>query len=74
MTLTEARRKYAEALQVPDDSTGMRQLQIAYAKEALNKLEARASRARSARKAKDEAMRSLGLVKVRGALGGLYWE
>jgi DNA-directed RNA polymerase subunit RPC12/RpoP len=26
------------------------------------------------RKANDDAMRSLGLVKVRGALGGVYWE
>ena len=24
--------------------------------------------------ARDEAMESLGLVKVRGALGGVYWE
>ncbi len=28
----------------------------------------------AARKAKDDAMRSCGLVKVRGALGGVYWE
>lgn len=26
------------------------------------------------RKQRDEMMRSLGLVKVRGALGGVYWE
>lgn len=26
------------------------------------------------KKAKEEAMRSLGLVKVKGALGGTYWE
>ena len=26
------------------------------------------------RKARDHAMRSLGMVKVRGALGGTYWE
>jgi hypothetical protein len=31
-------------------------------------------RAREARKARDEAMRSLGLKKVRGSLGGTYWE
>ena len=31
-------------------------------------------RAKRARKAKDEAYRSCGLVKVRGALGGVYWE
>jgi len=28
----------------------------------------------SKRKAREEAMRSLGLVKVRGAMGGTYWE
>lgn len=27
-----------------------------------------------ARQYKDEAMKSCGLVKVRGALGGIYWE
>lgn len=26
------------------------------------------------RRAKDEAMKSLGLVKVKGTLGGTYWE
>ena len=26
------------------------------------------------RKERDEAMRSLGLKRVRGALGGIYWE
>ena len=26
------------------------------------------------RKQRDDVMRSLGLVKVRGALGGTYWE
>ena len=31
-------------------------------------------KARQSRKMRDEAMRSLGLVKVRGALGGTYWE
>lgn len=31
-------------------------------------------RARQRRRAKDEAMLSMGLVKVRGALGGIYWE
>jgi len=32
------------------------------------------SPARQALRAKDDAMRSLGLVKVKGALGGTYWE
>jgi hypothetical protein len=27
-----------------------------------------------ARRMRDDAMRSLGLVKVKGALGGVYWE
>jgi len=31
-------------------------------------------RANNNRKAKDQAMRDCGLVKVRGALGGIYWE
>lgn len=31
-------------------------------------------RASQARAFRDDAMRSLGLVKVRGALGGTYWE
>ena len=26
------------------------------------------------RRAREDALRSLGLVKVRGALGGTYWE
>lgn len=30
--------------------------------------------AKAARKARESAMRSLGLVKVRGAMGGTYWE
>jgi hypothetical protein len=34
----------------------------------------RNAKARENRKARDEAMRSCGLVKVRGALGGTYWE
>ena len=32
------------------------------------------AKARAARKERDSLMRSLGLVKVRGALGGTYWE
>lgn len=77
MTLTEARRKYAEAVQEmsqPGDSGGMREWRVSQAKEALDKLEAKVSRARANRKAKDEAIRSLGLTKVRGAAGGIYWE
>jgi NMD protein affecting ribosome stability and mRNA decay len=29
---------------------------------------------RAARKAREAVLRSLGLTKVRGALGGTYWE
>lgn len=36
--------------------------------------ERKKAKRRAARKAKDEVMRSLGLVKVKGALGGTYWE
>lgn len=31
-------------------------------------------RAKRARSAKDQAMRDIGMVKVRGAMGGTYWE
>ena len=38
------------------------------------KEDARKLKARIARRDRDEAMRSVGMVKVRGALGGTYWE
>ena len=31
-------------------------------------------RTRMSRKAREEVLRSCGMVKVRGALGGTYWE
>lgn len=34
----------------------------------------KARKARERRKAREQAMRDCGLVKVRGALGGIYWE
>ena len=34
----------------------------------------RRKKASESRKAKDDAMRSIGMVKVRGSLGGIYWE
>jgi len=34
----------------------------------------RSRRSNLARKMRDQAMRDCGLVKVRGALGGTYWE
>lgn len=34
----------------------------------------RRARAAAGRRERDAALRGLGLVKVRGALGGIYWE
>lgn len=34
----------------------------------------RARKARLSRKARENELRGLGLTKVRGALGGVYWE
>jgi len=34
----------------------------------------RAARAKANRETRADVMRSLGLVKVRGAMGGTYWE
>jgi hypothetical protein len=44
--------------------------------ESVRSQAASAKRARAAanRRARDAAMRSCGLVKVRGAMGGTYWE
>ena len=41
---------------------------------AEEKRKARNLRAKEARKARGDAMRSVGMVKARGALGGNYWE
>ena len=41
------------------------------AKEALGK---RNSRARANRRARESALKDLGMIKVRGSLGGTYWE
>jgi uncharacterized Zn finger protein (UPF0148 family) len=38
------------------------------------KTKAKKDQAKANRKAKEEVLRSLGLTKVRGALGGTYWE
>lgn len=35
---------------------------------------ARRANARKARREREQALRDLGLVKVRGVLGGTYWE
>ena len=34
----------------------------------------RQDRKNKARRERDQAMRDIGMVKVRGALGGVYWE
>ena len=36
--------------------------------------EKRRARAREAKREREQALKDLGLVKVRGALGGTYWE
>ena len=36
--------------------------------------EAKKGKRRQARKLREQAMKDLGLVKVRGAMGGTYWE
>lgn len=41
---------------------------------ACEKSRARRKRQREAAKAKRELMKSLGLTRVRGALGGIYYE
>lgn len=38
------------------------------------KLKARRKRANAVRREREAVMRDCGLVKVRGALGGTYWE
>jgi len=43
-------------------------------RKAARKAMLRRLRRSAARRAKDDVMRSLGLVRVRGALGGTYWE
>ena len=42
--------------------------------EAETKRQKANQRRRANRKAREEVMESLGLVKVRGNLGGTYWE
>ena len=42
--------------------------------QACEKKKIKKAAARERRRANDEVMRSLGLKKVRGALGGTYWE
>lgn len=42
--------------------------------ECEERSKARRARARANRKAREYALESCGLVKVRGALSGVYWE
>lgn len=44
------------------------------AAESKTKAAARRAKANANRRAREAALRSCGLVKVRGALGGVYWE
>jgi hypothetical protein len=44
------------------------------ARAALAAREVKAQRRNKARRDRDQAMRDLGLKRVRGALGGVYWE
>lgn len=39
-----------------------------------SRLAATRARAKQRRRERDQVMRDVGLVKVRGALGGTYWE
>lgn len=43
-------------------------------KEEAEKELAKRKKRNEARKGRDEALRSCGLKKVRGAFGGIYWE
>jgi hypothetical protein len=62
----DVKRKPLESTTMPQDRPGSRP--------TPNRIEP-LDRARNARRrVKDRAMRDLGLVKVRGALGGTYWE
>lgn len=46
-----------------------------YCEDCLNDRDKkRREKAKAARKARNELMKSLGLTKVRGAMGGTYWE
>jgi len=42
--------------------------------EGLAKKKLKAAEARERRRERDQVMRDLGLTKVRGAMGGVYWE
>ena len=44
------------------------------AKSAEDRDRAKKDRKNQARRERDQAMRDLNLVRVRGALGGVYWE
>jgi uncharacterized Zn finger protein (UPF0148 family) len=39
-----------------------------------NRTALKRERARQNRRAREQALRDLGMVKVRGAMGGTYWE
>ena len=60
MTLTEAR-----AITIKDGITKYRLARLIIGK---------ARRKNTVRKEKNQALKDLGLTKVKGALGGVYWE
>ena len=64
---------YAESL-CEKSRKGMKVAAHRVAEEARARRVAKRARARENRRAHDDAMRSLGLTKVRGNLGGVYWE
>ncbi len=47
---------------------------VSLTREAEVLAEVKRLRHNKARRSRDQAMRDLGMVKVRGALGGTYWE
>lgn len=72
-TVTRWRHKIMDTQYTLNES-GLLQTQSERDTQADAKRKARNARARANRRAHDDAMRSCGLVKVRGALGGAYWE
>jgi len=57
-----------------DDCRECKQFRECANKDDLQCATRKRKRRNAARKAREQAMRDCGLVKVRGALGGVYWE
>lgn len=74
-TLADA-RAIAQSLRdmsIPDSYKIIIKIGLEIIKEYLSRNE-RNHRSQANRKAREDALSNLGLVKVRGALGGVYWE